>query len=91
MEAWLDQHPHALDVAGNDYACAWWSGVEQINVQFRDPDLCRLFKAAARMGKFTITRYAVGVRGGYMEIFIVNGKKLNWFKRWHKRNTTQKN
>jgi hypothetical protein len=73
-------------VIGEPHCCAWWNGPGEIKVQFRDYDLARKFQKS----KFNccLTDYAVA--GGYLQIFIVKGKGLNWFRRWLARNDQPK-
>ena len=73
-------------VFGEPYCCAWWNGPGEIKVQFRDYDLARKFQKS----RFNSYLAAYAVAGGYMQIFIVKGKSLNWFKRWLSRNDQPK-
>ena len=73
-------------VIGEPYCCAWWNGLGEIRVQFRDYDLARKFQKS----RFNSHLTAYAVAGGYMQIFIVKGKSLNWFKRWLARNDQPK-
>ena len=78
-----DSHGH-LDPVGNDRACAWRNGPGCIKLQFRDPRLSRKFQRSGIRNECA----GYGVAGGYLRLFNVEGKNLNWFKRWLARNET---
>jgi len=71
---------------GKPYCCAWWNGPREIKVQFRSYELARKFQK----GKFDAYLSDRDEAGEYLQIFIVKGKSLNWFKRWLTRNDQPK-
>ena len=68
----------------NPDACAWRNGHNCIKIQFRDSALSRKFQRSGV--QFECVGY--GVAGGYLRMFTVERKTLNWFKRWTARNQT---
>ena len=73
-------------VVGKPYCCAWWNGPREIKVQFEDYELARKFQKSG----FNCSLTAYAVSGGFLQIFLVKGKTLNWFKRWLARNDQPK-
>ena len=73
-------------VVGKSYCCAWWNAPGEIRVQFKNYDLARKFRKSGF--NCCITAYAVA--GGYLQVFLVKGKTLNWFTRWLARNDQPK-
>ena len=72
------------DTVGNDRACAWRNGPGCIKLQFRDSRLSRKFQRSGIRSECG----GYGVAGGYLRLFVVEGKTLGWFKRWLARNET---
>ena len=81
-----EENLNQYSTVGKDYCCAWQLGRGEIAIQFKDASLCRKFLK----GKFNCSRWSVGVAGGYLRIYIVEGKRLRWFLRWLDRNDQPK-
>jgi hypothetical protein len=74
------------DEVGPDYCCAWWNGPGQIKIHFGDPELYRKFKKSKVNSQWAGENHTPE----FVRMVTVDGKTLNWFRRWINRNDQPK-